>query len=138
MVYAAIKGLAENIGDPYTTFFSPEDAKKFSEDVNGEFGGIGAELENRDGQVVVVALGTDADLNIETEQAQAPVRNQHIGRLEVVVQHADAQLYRDRQLIDYASVVKPEGQKNLVTQLFDDPDDRRRHQPKHTSPERLT
>lgn len=55
MVYAAIKGLAENIGDPYTTFFSPEDAKRFSEDVNGEFGGIGAELESLNDQVVVVA-----------------------------------------------------------------------------------
>ncbi|MDD5098734.1 MAG: S41 family peptidase [Candidatus Colwellbacteria bacterium] len=55
MVYAAIKGLAENIGDPYTTFFSPEDAKKFSEDVDGRFGGIGAELGQSDGQVIVVA-----------------------------------------------------------------------------------
>ena len=55
MVYAAIKGLAENIGDPYTTFFSPEDAKKFGEDVDGKFGGIGAELSDQNGSVVVVA-----------------------------------------------------------------------------------
>jgi carboxyl-terminal processing protease len=55
MLYGAIKGLAENIGDPYTTFFSPDDAKKFEEDINGEFGGIGAELEERDGQILVLA-----------------------------------------------------------------------------------
>jgi carboxyl-terminal processing protease len=55
MVYGAIKGLAENIGDPYTTFFSPDEAKKFEEDINGEFGGIGAELEDRDGHVMVLA-----------------------------------------------------------------------------------
>ncbi|MFA4999452.1 MAG: S41 family peptidase [Parcubacteria group bacterium] len=63
MLYGAIKGLTENIGDPYTTFFSPDDAKKFEEDINGEFGGIGAELEERDGQVVVVAplKGTPAE-----------------------------------------------------------------------------
>ncbi|MFA5052496.1 MAG: S41 family peptidase [Parcubacteria group bacterium] len=55
MVYGAIKGLAENIGDPYTTFFSPEDAQKFEEDISGEFGGIGAELEEKDGQILVLA-----------------------------------------------------------------------------------
>ncbi|MFA6650874.1 MAG: S41 family peptidase, partial [Candidatus Paceibacterota bacterium] len=55
MMYGAIQGLAENIGDPYTTFFSPLDAQKFEEDINGEFGGIGAELEERNGQVFVVA-----------------------------------------------------------------------------------
>lgn len=55
MVYGAIKGLAENLGDPYTTFLSPDDAKKFEEDINGAFGGIGAELEDKDGQILVVA-----------------------------------------------------------------------------------
>lgn len=63
MVYGAIKGLSENIGDPYTTFFSPDDAKKFEEDINGAFGGIGAELEERDGQIMVLAplKGTPAE-----------------------------------------------------------------------------
>jgi carboxyl-terminal processing protease len=55
MLYGAIKGLAENIGDPYTTFFSPDEAQRFEEDINGEFGGIGAELEEHDGQVVVLS-----------------------------------------------------------------------------------
>ena len=63
MVYAAIKGLAENLGDPYTTFFSPEEASKFNEDISGQFGGIGAELESVDGHIVVVApmKGTPAE-----------------------------------------------------------------------------
>lgn len=55
MVYGAIKGLAENIGDPYTTFFSPEEAKQFTEDISGEFGGIGARLEEKSGQIIVVS-----------------------------------------------------------------------------------
>ncbi len=38
------------------------------------------------------------------------------------------QLYRDQKLIDYASFVKPEGQKSLVTQLLDDPQDQVRLQ----------
>ncbi|MCL4405968.1 MAG: S41 family peptidase [Patescibacteria group bacterium] len=63
LVYGAINGMLESLGDPYTIFMNPEDAKKFTEDVNGNFGGIGAELENRDNQVVVVAplKGTPAE-----------------------------------------------------------------------------
>ncbi len=36
------------------------------------------------------------------------------------------QLYRDQSLIDFASVVKPEGKKSLVTQMLDLPADRER------------
>lgn len=54
LVYGAISGMLESLGDPYTVFMNPEDARKFTEDVNGNFGGIGAELENRNKQVVVV------------------------------------------------------------------------------------
>ncbi len=36
------------------------------------------------------------------------------------------QLYRDQGLIDFASLVKPEGQKSLVTQMLDLPADRER------------
>ncbi|MBI4193396.1 MAG: S41 family peptidase, partial [Candidatus Colwellbacteria bacterium] len=55
MVYGAIAGLAESLDDPYTAFFNPEDARKFNEDVKGEFGGIGAELEEQNRQIVIVA-----------------------------------------------------------------------------------
>lgn len=34
------------------------------------------------------------------------------------------QLYRDRNYIDFASIIKPEGQKNTVDLLFDDPQDK--------------
>ncbi len=34
------------------------------------------------------------------------------------------QLYRDRNFIDFASIIKPEGQKNTVDLLFDDPQDK--------------
>ncbi len=63
MVYGAIRGLAEGMGDKYTTYFDPEEAKQFSETINGEFGGIGAELESQNGYVIVVAplKGTPAE-----------------------------------------------------------------------------
>lgn len=34
------------------------------------------------------------------------------------------QLYRDRNYIDFASIIKPEGQKNTVDLLFEDPQDK--------------
>jgi len=55
LLYGSIKGLTESFDDPHTVFFDPEDAKKFEEDINGYFGGIGAELEQKDKKIMVVA-----------------------------------------------------------------------------------
>ncbi len=49
------KGLVEAAGDPYTVYLSPKDAKEFSEDLNGTFSGIGAELGKRDDKIVVIS-----------------------------------------------------------------------------------
>ncbi len=54
MIYGAIKGLAENLGDAHTTFFSPEEAQRFQEGLSGEFGGIGAELGEQNRQIIVI------------------------------------------------------------------------------------
>src|SRR3989344_1899468 len=55
LVYGAIAGLANSLKDPNTSFFPPEDSKKFEEDVTGNFGGIGAEIGVRKEQLVVIA-----------------------------------------------------------------------------------
>ncbi|OGY62830.1 MAG: hypothetical protein A2745_03500 [Candidatus Harrisonbacteria bacterium RIFCSPHIGHO2_01_FULL_44_13] len=55
LVYGAISGMVDSLKDPNTNFFPPEDSKKFEEDVNGSFGGIGAEIGIRDDQLVIVA-----------------------------------------------------------------------------------
>ena len=55
MVYGAIEGLMRSTGDPYTEFYPPGDAKKFKEDVNGQFGGIGAEIGTRDGILQIIS-----------------------------------------------------------------------------------
>ncbi|MDD5430772.1 MAG: S41 family peptidase [Candidatus Pacebacteria bacterium] len=55
LVYGAIKGLVDSLGDPNTNFLPPSDAKKFEQDVTGSFGGVGAELGMKDGLVVVIA-----------------------------------------------------------------------------------
>ncbi|MDP2629140.1 MAG: S41 family peptidase [Candidatus Harrisonbacteria bacterium] len=56
LLYGAVSGLAGAFDDPYTTFFPPEEAKKFEEDVKGRFGGIGAEIGlNKNGVLTIVA-----------------------------------------------------------------------------------
>ena len=54
-LHGAIRGLVGALGDPYSEFFKPDDSLKFFEDIQGSFGGIGAELGARENQIVVVA-----------------------------------------------------------------------------------
>src|SRR3989344_5538657 len=54
-VYGATQGLVSSLGDPYSQFFSPAESRKFEEDVQGNFGGIGAELGVRKERLVVIA-----------------------------------------------------------------------------------
>ena len=49
------KGLVDAVGDPYTTFFTKDEAEEFTNDLNGTFTGIGAELGMRDKQLIVIA-----------------------------------------------------------------------------------
>lgn len=55
LVYGAISGMLKATGDPYTTFFNPEETKAFAEDMGGSFEGIGAELGVKDDILTVIA-----------------------------------------------------------------------------------
>ena len=55
LLYGAIKGMLAASGDPYTTFFDPQQSRLFTEDINGSFEGIGAEIEARRNVIMVVA-----------------------------------------------------------------------------------
>lgn len=55
LVYGAISGLFGALKDPNSVFFPPIDAKKFNEDISGEFSGIGAEIGIRNEQLVIIA-----------------------------------------------------------------------------------
>lgn len=55
MVYDAINGALTSLDDPYTLFLPPDQAKRFNEDLQGSFEGIGAEIEKRDNAITVVA-----------------------------------------------------------------------------------
>jgi carboxyl-terminal processing protease len=54
-LYGAIKGAVESTGDPYTTFFTPQEFESFKSDLRGSFDGIGAEIAKRDGYITIVA-----------------------------------------------------------------------------------
>jgi carboxyl-terminal processing protease len=59
MLYGAIDGMVNSAGDPYSIFFKPTDANKFEQDLSGSFGGIGAEIDIRNGQLIVVSALKD-------------------------------------------------------------------------------
>lgn len=63
-VWGAIQGLTVSYGDPYTVFFPPVESKMFEEEISGSFGGVGMEIDIRDGALTVIAplKGTPADL----------------------------------------------------------------------------
>jgi len=60
LFYGAIKGMLAATGDPYTTFFDPEEQKSFNEDMSGKFEGIGAEMGIRDEVLTIIAPLDDA------------------------------------------------------------------------------
>lgn len=55
MYYGAIKGMVASAGDPYTLFLSPDENKQSKDDLGGRFEGIGAQLDFKDNNIVVVA-----------------------------------------------------------------------------------
>ncbi|MBI2551268.1 S41 family peptidase [Candidatus Uhrbacteria bacterium] len=63
LYYGAVKGMVAGAKDDYTVFFDPEEAKMFTEQIEGSFVGIGAEIGLKDEQLVVIAPlpGTPAE-----------------------------------------------------------------------------
>lgn len=55
LFYGAIKGMLAATEDPYTTFFDPNENKKFEEDISGNFEGIGAELGIKNSILTIIA-----------------------------------------------------------------------------------
>ena len=61
LIYGAVKGMLETL-DPHSAFLSPEQYRDMKADNTGEFGGVGLEVELRDGVLTVMAIldGTPA------------------------------------------------------------------------------
>lgn len=54
LAHNAIHGMVEAL-DPHSEFLEAKDNKEFEDDLKGEFGGIGIEVETRQGKAVVIA-----------------------------------------------------------------------------------
>src|SRR3989344_1289033 len=63
IIYGAISGMTKSLGDPYTDFFDPEQAKMFKQDLAGSFEGIGIEVGIKKERITVIAplKGTPGD-----------------------------------------------------------------------------
>jgi len=55
ILYGAIDGMVNSVGDPYTVFFEPATSKKFQEEISGSFGGVGIEIGKRNNVLTVIA-----------------------------------------------------------------------------------
>jgi len=55
VIYGAIQGMTNSLGDPYTDFFNPEQAQRFQQDLSGSFDGIGVEIGIKKDLLTVIA-----------------------------------------------------------------------------------
>ncbi len=55
LLYGAVSGLVNALGDPYSVFLNPEENAEFQDQLEGRYEGIGAELDVRDDQLIIVA-----------------------------------------------------------------------------------
>ncbi len=54
-VYGAISGLVNSLGDPYSVFMNPDEAKMFESEIAGNFSGVGMEVGIKDDVLTVIA-----------------------------------------------------------------------------------
>ena len=62
-VRGAIAGLVQAFNDPYTTYLPPNEASYFSEDISGNFSGVGMEVGMRNSMITIISPlpGTPAE-----------------------------------------------------------------------------
>ncbi|WP_342463248.1 S41 family peptidase [Ureibacillus sp. FSL K6-8385] len=55
LIHGAINGMFEALDDPYSDYMEKDEAEQFNSDLSSSFQGIGAEIQERNGNIVVVA-----------------------------------------------------------------------------------
>jgi carboxyl-terminal processing protease len=55
LVEGAIKGMVESLEDPYSVYMDVEQAKSFGENISSSFEGIGAEIQESNGSILIVS-----------------------------------------------------------------------------------
>lgn len=54
-VEGATRGFVDSLGDPFSSYLSADERQNLNQELSGEFEGIGARLEDKDGNITVVA-----------------------------------------------------------------------------------
>jgi len=95
MVYGAIRGMVDSLGDRHTMFLTPDQADLFREDLEGEFGGIG----------VTVAMMQEGWLRIVKPIPDSP--GEHAGlRTGDVILEVDGTWIRGMDLAQAISLIR--------------------------------
>lgn len=55
MVDGAINGMVNSLDDPYSSFMSKKESSEFNDTISSSFEGIGAEIQEKDGAIMVVS-----------------------------------------------------------------------------------
>ncbi|MEH7416693.1 S41 family peptidase [Neobacillus drentensis] len=55
LINGAIDGMVQSLDDPYSDYMSNEEAKSFHNSISSSFEGIGAEIQEKDGHIVIVS-----------------------------------------------------------------------------------
>ncbi|MGG1758958.1 S41 family peptidase [Bacillus velezensis] len=55
LVDGAIKGMISSLDDPYSSYMDPQEGKSFEETISASFEGIGAQVEEKDGSILIVS-----------------------------------------------------------------------------------
>lgn len=60
VMYGAIRGVVASTNDPHTSFVDPAQAQLLEQDLRGEFDGIGARVEMKDNELIIVSTMPDS------------------------------------------------------------------------------
>lgn len=55
LINGAINGMVESLDDPYSDYMSKDEAKNFNNSISSSFEGIGAEIQEKDGHIMIVS-----------------------------------------------------------------------------------
>ncbi|PIZ98665.1 MAG: S41 family peptidase [Candidatus Komeilibacteria bacterium CG_4_10_14_0_2_um_filter_37_10] len=108
LFYGALAGSVAALRDPYTVFFDPKVALEFTEELSGQFQGIGAEIGIKDNHLTIIAPlpGTPAEkagiqsgdkiiainqldtTNISVDKAVSLIRGEKGTKVSLIIVHA--------------------------------------------------
>ncbi|MCX6791185.1 MAG: S41 family peptidase [Candidatus Gribaldobacteria bacterium] len=109
MVYGAIEGMVNSVGDPYTVFFTPTQAQDFKSELSGEYEGVGLVIGTKDNQLVAISpfknsqaevaglkagdkilkINDKYTLNLPVEEAARLIRGQSNTEVTLLIERTD-------------------------------------------------